>query len=471
MTGTNGGNLRDVPFRIENPERIPAKRYFDEGFYQAEVEHVWPRTWQMACRLEQIPEVGDWVEYQNLGKSVIIVRADKGVKAFHNACRHRGVPFAGGHGNDHGNCSRSGFMCPFHGWRWNMHGENTFVYGKQLFSEEQLDADDINLVPCRVETAIGCAFINYDNDAPSLRDSIGPLIDRLEARNVGQLRSEWWYGTHLPANWKIAMEAFMEGYHVAATHPQLQEAAPMIFEGRYTRAEEGRNYDLPIDRSIPVRDNIQAHFRQLELTGEGMAGMVHAKEVAIARELLEIDLPEDHDQAFFAWFGRVQSEVTAQLRARGEPVPDLNEVAMSAPLEAVEFLFPHYFLLPMLTSYSSYRIRPTGPESCFFEIWSLTFFPEGEEPEAPMQPTILPYDSMEFPPIPRQDYSNIPIQQIGVHAPGFEFMRLSKHVEGMVSNYQQIIDGYIAGVPSEKLIKATHCLAGNFDGKIETFDF
>jgi hypothetical protein len=146
-------------------------------------------------------------------------------------------------------------------------------------------------------------------------------------------------------------------------------------------------------------------------------------------------------------------------------------VAQSDPVNAVEFLFPHYFLLPYFSSMSAYRIRPLGPESCFFEIWSLTFFPEGEEPEPVMEPIVLPFDSPDFPPIPRQDYSNIPLQQKGVHASGFEFMRLSSRVEGMISNYQRIIDGYIAGLPGEKLAAATNKLGGNFDGPIEDLGF
>src|SRR5690606_4363850 len=103
----------------------------------------------------------------------------------------------------------------------------------------------------------------------------------------------------------------------------------------------------------------------------------------------------------------------------------------------------------------------------FFEIWSLTMYPEGEEPEPVMEPTVLPYNSTEFPPIPRQDYSNIPIQQKGLHAKGFEFMRLSKECEGLISNYQRIIDGYLAGVPQEKLAAANNLLGGNFDGEIK----
>jgi carnitine monooxygenase subunit len=469
MLKTPAGGLRAVPFPVSDPERIPAQRYYDREFYDLEVEHVWNHAWQMACRLEQIPEPGDWIEYQNLGKSVIVVRTESGVKAFHNACRHRGVPFAGGKGNDHGNCKQSGFVCPFHGWRFNMDGENTFVYGKHLFSERQLNPADINLIPCRVETAIGCAFINFDDDAPSYRETIGDFLDRLDAHNAGELRAEWWYGTVLPANWKIAMEAFMEGYHVMATHPQLQHIAPMIFEAMYTGETKGSN--ISTDRSLTVKENILAHFGQMELTSIGMAGMVHEKEIEIARGLLDMDLPEDHDEALMVWYGTVQAEITRQLKEKGEPVPDLNEVSQSAPIGAVDFMFPNYFLLPFFTSFSSYRIRPLGPETCFFELWSLTLFPPGEEPDPVMEPTVIPYDSPEFPPIPRQDYSNIPLQQIGLHAKGFEFMRLSKDVEGLVSNFHRVVDGYIAGVPAEKLAKATSRLADNFDGGIEDLGF
>ena len=86
----------------------------------------------MAARLELLENVGDFVEYSNLGKSVIVVRAKDGIKAYHNACRHRGVPLAGK--GEAGNCAGKGFICPFHGWRWNTEGENTFVYGAHMFS-------------------------------------------------------------------------------------------------------------------------------------------------------------------------------------------------------------------------------------------------------------------------------------------------------------------------------------------------
>jgi hypothetical protein len=95
MLKSSDTGLRPVPFPIEDPERIPSQRYYDPELYRMEVEHLWPHVWQMACRLEQIAEEGDWIEYSNLGKSVIIVNTGAGgIKAWHNACRHRGVPIA-----------------------------------------------------------------------------------------------------------------------------------------------------------------------------------------------------------------------------------------------------------------------------------------------------------------------------------------------------------------------------------------
>lgn len=468
-----GMALAGNPFPVTRPELIPAKRYYDETFYHAEVEHLWPHVWQMAGRLELIPEVGDWIEYSNVGKSVIVVRTKDGVKAFQNHCRHRGVPIAGGSGNAHGNCAKSGFICPFHGWRWNMDGENTFVYGKELFSQELLDKDELALRPVRCETWGGCAFINHDENAPSLRECLGPVVDRLDAHGMSDVRSEWWFATELPANWKTAMEAFMEGYHVMMTHPQLQRSVPTLYNARYGNDTGG--IGLPIDPDQTVADNIRAQIENLELLGSGMAGMVHAKEIEIARQLgpdAVLDkLPATVAEAVPVWFGLVQEAITRKLRERGEKVPDLNAVCVSDPVSSVEYIFPHYFLLPFFTSYASYRIRPLGPEKCLFEIWSLTHFPEGQEPEPPMEPTVLAYDSQDFPMIPRQDYSNIPMQQKGLHSEGFEFLRLSKDVEGLISNYHRIIDGYIAGEPAAKLAQATQKLGGNFDGPIMDLGF
>ena len=88
-----------VPYRVEVPDRIPKERYYDPDFYALEAEQLWPRVWQMACRLEEIPGVGDFVEYEILDHSVVVVRtSETEVAAFQNACRHRGVKVVEGRG-------------------------------------------------------------------------------------------------------------------------------------------------------------------------------------------------------------------------------------------------------------------------------------------------------------------------------------------------------------------------------------
>ena len=331
------------PFPVTNPELVPAKRYYDEAFFQLEKEKLWPHVWQMACRLEEIPEVGDYVEYSILDKSVIIIRTKAGVKAFHNACRHRGVRLASGPGN----CAKQGFICPFHGWRWNIEGENTFVFGKHVFTPELLDRAEIDLAPCRVEFWAGCAFINFDDDAPTLLDCLGPVAERMNARHVDKLKMDWWFGTVLPTNWKLAMEAFQEGYHVMETHPQLHALSVRHSD---TWGDDGKGLG---PKPMPARETINMNIDFLARLGSGMAGMVHDTEIAVLEKLRDMDLPDDVDQALGAFYAKAHEEITKDGLARGAPMFDLPKVAKEVEFHAVEFMFPHFFLLPMMSAMSS----------------------------------------------------------------------------------------------------------------------
>ena len=88
-----------VPWAVQAVDRIPKQRYYDPEFYALETELFWPRVWQMACRLEEIPKPGDFVEYEILDQSVIVVRVDAStVRAYYNSCRHRGMKLVEGSG-------------------------------------------------------------------------------------------------------------------------------------------------------------------------------------------------------------------------------------------------------------------------------------------------------------------------------------------------------------------------------------
>lgn len=259
----------------------------------------------------------------------------------------------------------------------------------------------------------------------------------------------------------------MEGYHVSATHPQLHALT----------APEMRAYgpdhpdDTPRARSESARDYVDTTISHFVKLSEGMAGMVDAHEVTILESLRDMDLPDDIGPAAMAFYTRVREEITTQGRARGLPVPDLVELAATVPFKAVEFLFPHYFLLPMFSAMSSYRVRPLTPETCLFELWSLAMIPDDPAREVPAAPEPIPHDDTGFPEIPRQDYSNLPSQQLGLHAKGFEFMRIQPETEGMISNYQRLIDGYLAGLPPELLARATAAVGSGFDAPVLDIGF
>jgi hypothetical protein len=106
------------------------------------------------------------------------------------------------------------------------------------------------------------------------------------------------------------------------------------------------------------------------------------------------------------------------------------------------------------------------------EIWSLTRYPEGSEPrERPTPPTPKPPDDPSWPPIPAQDFSNIPKQQKGLHNRGFEYMRLAADVEGLISNFERTVDGFLAGLPYDKLVPAMRTTNRTIDIPVADIEF
>ncbi len=424
-----------MPFAVETPDRIPKARYVDEDFHRLEAEQLWSRVWQMACRLEEIPEPDDVVAYDCGDQSVIVVRtADGGVRAFQNACRHRGVRLVDGPGSCAG-----GFTCPFHGWGYAPDGTNTRIPGRKQFAEHNLRAGDVDLVPVRCETWGGCAWINLDADAPPLRESLEPAASILDAWKVESLRTEWWRACRLPVNWKLGVEAFVESYHVVQTHPQL------VIPTRYGRRDRRRVRRSRVRRRrprVPAHDE-RGHGRDGPCRRRARRGAVARRRVA-GRSRRRDRHVEPH----------------AERRGRGAPpragadVPDLNDLAARGLDQEFFHCFPHYFVLPMYSSATAYRFRPLGPEETLMEIWSLTRSPDGRALPRPTPPEVWPPDDPRWPPIPAQDFSNLPRQQRGLHARGFEYMRLAAGLEGHISNFERTIDGYLAGRPGRDLLPA-----------------
>ena len=408
-----------LPFAMRSPRHVPRERYYDREFFELEKQYLWPRVWQMACRLEEIPSPGDWVEYEICDQSIVVVRQrDQSVKAFYNVCLHRATQLCSGTGRAPGDQ----ITCPFHGWRWDIDGTNALVYGAEGFDAECLDPD-----------------------ARPLRDALSPGAELLDALAVENMRVWWWKEVILDANWKVAQEVFHEGYHVMQTHPQLTMGAGMAyptgiveytaFENGHARFQQNRNMEVGLHR-----ESAEDFIARLRVLWEGQDAMVLEQDLRVFESIRD-KVPADVD------FGQAAIGALYE-HASGAGIP------MPVPGEHLSlwggeiFLFPNYFMLPMFGNSLAYRSRPYGddPERCRFEIWSLTTYPESHDPgRARLQGRYAKDDIENWGLIPRQDMSNIERIQRGLHSRGFEESRLATEWERAISNMHEELDRYLAG--------------------------
>ena len=454
--------LSRVPLAVTNPERIPKRRYFDEQFFELERERLWPHVWQFACRLEEIAEVGDWMEYRNLDLSVLVVRTGPDrVKAYDNACRHRGARL----GVQRGNCADTGFICPFHGWCYDMNGTNTYVYRDNLFSEAQLERSQINLQEYRVDIWGGSVFVNQDPDAPPLREHLGTLPDLMDPRNVDDMQTVSWRSVEIQCNWKLALEAFFESYHVQQTHPQLLSNGRVDTYGKTGDFSGGisNNFFGNLKR-ISSEEWFENQIAYMHLMTQG-TGFIMPKDVDVARGLGDLSLPEDPEERTAAWEHGLNDALTKRGQSvRIKSLPDLNSLPRLP--HTVFFAFPNYHLIPAYGNAVLTRVRPLTAESCLYEIWQLTHLPEMEQHEPVRSSAYIPSEDTQWGLVMRQDFSNLPRQQDGVHRPGFEYMRLSREVEGKISSLHRVIDAYLAGMPHDVTARAASLHSGHSDSPI-----
>ena len=205
--------------RLESPrylgsEDVDTSRYTTREWHEKEVANLWSRVWQFACREDDIPEVGDYVVYDIVRSSYVIIRtAPSEIKAYPNACLHRGRRLK----DYDGHCSE--IRCPFHGFTWTVEGQLSHVPARWDF--DHVDTRDFSLPECAVGTWAGFVMINPDPDAEPLEDYLGGIVAQFTVWNLANRYTQAHVAKVIHANWKIAQEAFCEALHVNATHPQI----------------------------------------------------------------------------------------------------------------------------------------------------------------------------------------------------------------------------------------------------------
>ncbi len=255
--------LKDVPITS-----VPVTRYTSRAFYEWEMERLWPHVWQMACREEEIPNVGDYLIYEIGQFSIIVVRTSDGLKAHHNVCRHRGRRLCDFDGH------AANFICPFHGFSWNIDGTLRGVTSEWDFPH--IDQNNFTLSPVKCETWGGWVFVNMDQNAEPLSMFLGDLPDHFSVWAPQDRYIEAHVAKVMGCNWKVCQEAFMEAFHVIATHPQIlagigDENSQYDAWGNFSRAITPNATPSPHLRWSPTEQNLFDAVTMRELDKEQTA--------------------------------------------------------------------------------------------------------------------------------------------------------------------------------------------------------
>jgi phenylpropionate dioxygenase-like ring-hydroxylating dioxygenase large terminal subunit len=345
---------KSPPLEALYPERdryllIPAARYTDPAFMRREWQGLWSRAWTCAGRLSDLPQTGSWFTYELGPESFLVVRGGDGqVRAFHNACQHRGRRLVDG------DVGRSpSFVCGFHSWVYGLDGTNKRVTDRQFFDGRAL-CGDLGLKPVRCETWDGFVFLCMDPDAPPLRDFLGPLWDLLAMYRIVDMHLVKDVVVALDCNWKVACEAFLEPYHVHVTHPELLPAVDEV-HNQYDFYPNGHGrlvtpLGIPSPRSSDragVNPALAYMLREAGVDPEGFAGTADDVRAAIAAAKRRADNPFGLDYSAFS---------DAQLTDDWNPsiFPNMAFNCFPEAVQVMRFL-PH----------------ATDPGKSWFHVWIL----------------------------------------------------------------------------------------------------
>lgn len=423
--------LRDSTDTYLGSDDLPVDRYISREFFDLEVEKMWRKTWQMACRESKLRKAGDYFVYDIVNDSILLTRTDSGeLKGFYNSCLHRGRALKRGAG------SSDNIRCPYHGWTWQLDG--AFDSAPCQWDFPHVDPAANRLPEVKVATWGGWVFINMDEDAQPFEEYLGVLPEHMDQWKHEHRFVALHVEKVIACNWKVGLEAFIESYHAIATHPQL-----MPFQ-----AIDNSQYDV-------WGDNVSR-----TITAYGVPNPSHADQFSEQDSMdamMELSGSEERPE--------VAPGQTAREKLAEISLPGVNEASgedftgratMSELMDSTLYLlFPNFAPWAGHGTVISYRHRPNGDDvdSCIMDIFLLTRYPEGTEPpeDAPTfrlgidQPFSDAAEVMGagLSNVFNQDGANLPQVQKGLKASKKGAVTLGNYQEVRVRHFNQTLDKYL----------------------------
>ncbi|MBB3957306.1 aromatic ring-hydroxylating oxygenase subunit alpha [Novosphingobium sediminicola] len=430
--------LTTPSYQNRGSKPLAAARYTSEDFARLERERMWPRVWQFAAREEDLPEAGDYVVYENAGRSFLISRQDDGsVRAMHNVCLHRGRKLR----TEDGHADR--FVCPFHGFAWNKDGSFNHMPCKWDFAH--LEEANLSLPPVEVGQWGGYIFLREEPGEQSLEDYLAPLPEHFKRWRHEECTTVMWVGKEVPANWKVTAEAFMEAWHTIVTHPQLLPFTGDCNSAYWTWGDHVNVNLVPFGIMSPHLDPA-AHNQQWIVdefvkyngrSGDNYEG---------GKDPYYVSVP-DGMTARQALGAKMRAAYTAQTGYDHEDATDAEL------LDALVYnVFPNFAPWGGFMPNIVYRWRPgKTPDTCIMEVRILMRVKKGEKHPrgVPMKFLRLDQKWTEAPELGilgdvfEQDMDNLPFVQEGLHASKNGIVNLGNYQEIRLRQFQQTLDRYL----------------------------
>lgn len=428
--------VRDVASQADL-RLVPTERYTSAAFARREADALWHHVWQMVCREEDVANPGDCWTHVIVDQPIVVVRTEAGaLRAFHNVCRHRGNVIK------RDRTSTTELRCSYHGWCWSLDGECTHITDAEEFGWP--DPEVLRLPELRLATWAGFVFVNPDRDAAPFEDWIAPVRAVAAPYRMEDMRWQAVISTTVPCNWKVGVEAFIESYHITATHPQgtcatddtsavyseLGEHGLMVVSmgrpsGRLGVADETPMIGDMVEGVIPLQKLLPHQLERLRRIGDGrevLPAGVKLRDVLIelSRERAELGGWADPSFTGDDWYDQHEFHV-----------------------------FPNLVLGIIPGELFGFRFLPDGlnPDSCTFEMLSLRFPSPDDRPFRRME---IPYSNdpetrrQTWGAILHQDFSNLESVQQGLHSESLHNVRLARRQESLIAHLHDVIDEYLA---------------------------
>ncbi|MBW8783842.1 MAG: aromatic ring-hydroxylating dioxygenase subunit alpha [Novosphingobium sp.] len=447
------GKIVEAPEQLEEPVTVGAEAYVSQDYARAEQERLWRKVWLQAGRVEDIPNVGDFITFDILTDSIIITRSapDK-ISAYYNVCAHRGrrlVDTPAGKRNARG--TKANFVCSYHAWTYNLEGKCTYIEHKEDW-QGSLTEERTRLGPVKVDTWGGWLWINMDPNAGALRDFLAPAASLLEPFELHNMRPRWRKWGIFDCNWKVAMEAFAETYHVSSTHPEF-----MAF-GQFRGWARSHGYHSNIGYEAPKgREEDQAKLR----LGAGEDPRVSTAEMQVftwenantnttmtlveAAKRLVDELPPGTPAADVSKHWLASARAADEARGVIWPTIPPEHTAKSGTAWQI---FPNFQIGHAVNNMLCYQARPYGfdPDKCIFEGAVYELYPEGEAPQNEWEYT----PAEAWPPVLQQDFANMAAVQQGMKNNGFRGTQLNPYMERSIASLHYNLARFMGtGAPTQ----------------------